>query len=216
MKTGRKKLHFIFESLTGSVQFTAAWCWRRHLLSCCDGNMCFGWFYIYYVKQLLRVLYGNITVRYPLQPAAPPLRVPSLSVKQGQGQQSSSQGKHYSTGGDREYLTVPSCGKRLNETGIIKPRTNATLMWRRGATSRGFLWKSLVLWRKIDTLKSNGAIWSRSTELHLKATDLRESKTTRLGRAAVVPNIAALDNAVSLTAWTKKKRKIHLNAASFQ
>lgn len=64
-----------------------------------DGNMCFGWFYIYYVKQLLRVLYGSTTVRYPLQPAAPPLRSPSLSVKQGPRQLTSSRGRHYSTGG---------------------------------------------------------------------------------------------------------------------
>lgn len=59
--------------------------------------MCFG--SICYVEQLLRVLCGSIMVHRPLQPAAPPPRFPSLSVKQGQCQLSSSQGKHCSTGG---------------------------------------------------------------------------------------------------------------------
>lgn len=34
------------------------------------------------VEQLLRVLCGRKTARYLLQPAAPPLHFPSLSVKQ--------------------------------------------------------------------------------------------------------------------------------------
>lgn len=41
---------------------------------------------------------------------------------------------------------------------------------------------------------------------HLNVTDLCRSKTRRLGTAAVVPKSAIRDNAVSLTAWTRRAK----------
>lgn len=117
--------------------------WRHH-----------GFWFSFHVKLLLRVLCGSKTAPRPLRPAAPPPRCPSRSVKRGQRQRSSSRGK---TPPCRRIasLTVPSCGKRLNETGIIIPRTKAALMCRTGAASRALLWKSLVLWREIYVVKSD-------------------------------------------------------------
>lgn len=78
------------------------------------------------MKLHLTVLCDRINVHQLLQPAAPLPAIPSLSVKQGPSQLSWSL-KTFQE--ERKLnLTVPSCGKTLNDTGIIRPRTTATVM----------------------------------------------------------------------------------------
>lgn len=42
-------------------------------------------------------------------------------------------------------VTLPSCGKRLKDTGIIRPKMMAVLMCRKGAIIIGFLWTNFAL-----------------------------------------------------------------------
>lgn len=93
---------------------------------------------------ILTVLCGKKNLCRSLQLEAPPPGFPFLSANQGQSQRVPHRKKSSRT----EKLTVPSWGKMLKETGIIRPKTSMALTWRQGAASMGFLWKSRVLWRK--------------------------------------------------------------------
>lgn len=109
-------------------------------------------------------------------------------------------------------VTLPKCGKRLKDTGIIRPKIMAVLMCRAGAIIIGFLltnsalkhWQQSSRFHTTKTFKSQLVKWKAN---HFDLYLLRRA-SSKVGTAAVVPKRAALERAVSFMACDQHKEYI--------